>query len=79
MVKHLLQHLLVLVNINEHLLRMGLNERLKQIAPVTEQHWVHHLLVPFTVLPHIQKAQILLQESVFVSARLVTRILTIQL
>ena len=60
MVEHLVQHLLVLVNINEHLLRMGLNERLEQIAPVTEQHWVHHSLVPLTVLPHIQKAQILL-------------------
>ena len=60
MVEHLVQHLLVFVNIDEHLLRMSLNERLKQIAPVTEQHWVHHSLVPLTVLPHIQKAQILL-------------------
>ena len=60
MVEHLVEHLLVLVNINEHLLRMGLNERLKQIAPVAEKHWIHHLLVPLTVLAHIQEAQILL-------------------
>ena len=60
MVEHLVEHLLVLVHINEHLLRVGLHERLKQVAPVAEQHWVHHLLVPLGVLPHVEEAQILL-------------------
>ena len=60
MVEHLVEHLLVLVHINEHLLRVGLHERLEQIAPVAEQHGVHHLLVPLGVLPHIEEAQILL-------------------
>ena len=40
MVNHLLEYALVLVDIKEHFLRMSLNQRAEQIAPVAEKYRV---------------------------------------
>lgn len=49
MVQHFVEQLLMLVHINEHLLRVRLHQRTKEIAPVAEQHWVQHFDVALLI------------------------------
>ena len=61
MLEHLVEHVLVLINVGEDLLRVRNHEGLEQVAPVAEQHRVQLLLALS------DKAQKSLQQTILVA------------